>query len=512
MNPSSRLLSSAVLASLVASAPFAALGADEQAATIAALLKRIEELEHKVANLEHPASTASSPAPSATTSSKTDAAVQDLQQQVKVLKRQNELATDAAAEKAQTAPVVSIGAQGFQVRSADTNFAFKLRGLVQADTRWLINNGGGTPAETFLLRRARLISEGTFFRDFDYQLVTEFGGGNATAQSPTILDANVSYRVSPALSLKAGKFKSPVGLEVLQSDRDRSFIESALPSQLIPNRDIGFQASGDFFDGRLSYAAGVFNGSSDATSANNTDIEGKKEFAGRVFTNPFASSSNEWAQGLGFGLGGSYGNAETASNLPNGGRGTYVSDSQQAWFTYKSGIAGDTTGVVTDGPHWRLSPQGYYYFRSFGVLGEYAVSDQRYRAGNGTAANPFKFAYLDNTAWQVAVSYVLTGEASSYKSVTPRHNLNPAEGNWGAFEVVARYSELDIDSAAFGTFADPTKSPHAAHAVTVGLNWYPNRIFRASVNYTLTDYDGGNGATGDKRSENLILTRFQVAF
>ena len=507
MNTTSRLTATTVLASLLASS---ALGADDQSVTIATLLKRIEELEHKVAGLEHP-STAPvvTAAPSAVAQ---DPAVKDLQQQVKVLKRENELTAEAAAEKAKSTPVVTLGGQGFQVRSADTNFVFRLRGLVQADSRWLIQNGGASPSETFLLRRARLISEGTFYRDFDFQIVSEFGGGNATAQSPAILDANLSYRIAPSFAVKAGKFKSPVGLEVLQADRDRSFIESGFPTQLIPNRDLGVQVSGDLFDGRLSYAAAVLNGTADGSNANNTDIEGKKEAAGRLFSHPFATSDREWLQNLGFGLGVSYGNAETASNLPNGGKGTYITDSQQAWFTYKSTVAGDTTGVVTDGPHWRLSPQGYYYFGSFGLLGEYVVSDQRYRAGNGTAAIPFKFSTLDNTAWQVAVSYVLTGESPSYKSVTPRHNLNLAEGTWGAFEVVARYSELDIDRGAFSGYADPTKSARDAHAITLGLNWFPNRTFRASVNYTLTEYDGGNGATRNKHSENLILTRFQVAF
>ena len=500
MSSTPRLTTAALVASILAVSP---LLADDSAATIATLLKRIEDLEKKVSVLEHPQPAASDA---------TSPAIHDLQQQVKVLSRKNELDNEVATEKARTAPVVTMNGQGFQIRSADTNFIVKIRGLLQADSRWFIQNGGGTPSETFLLRRARLMSEGTFFRDFDYQLVTEFGGGSSTAQSPSILDANVSYRVAPWLSVKGGKFKSPVGLEVLQQDRDRSFVESAFPTQLIPNRDLGVQVSGDLFDGRLSYAAAVLNGTADNSNANNTDVEGKKEAAGRLFAQPFVGSSHDWIRGLGFGVGGSYGTEETAANLPNGGKGTYVTDSQQTWFTYKSGIAGDTTGAVTDGTHWRVTPQGYYYYGPFGLLGEYVISDQRYRAGNGTAAVPFKFATLNNTAWQVAVSYVLTGEDASYKGVSPRHNLSLTDHTWGALELVARYSELDIDRAAFNGFADPTKSARDAHEIVVGLNWYPNRIFRASVNYTLTDYDGGNGATGNKHSENVILTRFQVAF
>lgn len=482
--------------------------ADDQAELIKQLLQRIDSLEKKVQDLEHK--------PSTTTAVPQAGRIDELEQKIKVIGRQNELSAEAAADKAKTTPVVSLGEQGFQVRSADSNFALKIKGIVQADSRWFVNNAG-TPGtslanESFILRRARLIAEGTFFKDFDYQFVSEFGGGSSTAlPQPAILDANVAYRYSPGLQLKAGKFKSPVGLELLQSDPVTSFIERSLVNNLVPNRDLGVQLSGDLFEGRLSYAAGVFNGAADNTSVNNTDIEGKKEFAGRLFAQPFANGNNDWLKGIGFGVGGSFGDEETVNNLPNSGKGTFVTDGQQPWFTYKTGLAGDTTGVVADGQHWRISPQGFYYAGPFGLLGEYVISDQRVRAGLGNAAVPFQFRSLDNTAWQVAASYVLTGETPSYKGITPRHNFSIADGNWGALEVVARYAELDIDRSAFPVYAASASSARDAHAYSAGLNWYPNRIFRASVNYTLTDFDGGNGS-GNRRSENAILTRLQVSF
>ena len=85
--------------------------------------------------------------------------------------------------------------------------------------------------------------------------------------------------------------------------------------------------------------------------------------------------------------------------------------------------------MVADGEHWRLSPQGYYFYGPFGFLGEYVISDQRVsRAGAG----PFASRRLANTAWQIAVCWVLTGEDAAYAGgVMPRRPFNPAQGRLG---------------------------------------------------------------------------------
>ena len=78
----------------------------------------------------------------------------------------------------------------------------------------------------------------------------------------------------------------------------------------------------------------------------------------------------------------------------------------------------------------------------------------RTRACNGVVTE----ANLDNESWQAAVSYVLTGENASYRSVSPAQSFDLTKGTWGAFEVAARYSELNVDKDAFPIFADPDES------------------------------------------------------
>ena len=103
-------------------------------------------------------------------------------------------------------------------------------------------------------------------------------------------------------------------------------------------------------------------------------------------------------------------------------------------------------------------------------------------------------ADLRNTAWQIGGGWVLTGEKASFNGVVPRQPFNPRRGHWGAFEVVARYSQLDVNSAAFEHFSDSATSASSAREWSLGLNWYFNNNVRLLTSYAHTDFDGGGGA------------------
>jgi phosphate-selective porin OprO/OprP len=485
-----------------------------EAAEIAALKQEIQTLDQKVSDLENQRQAQQPVADSADKQQ-----IQDLDQKVRILSRERELDQDAAATAAKSAPKITLGATGLGFSSADSNFVATIHGLIQVDSRTFSQDNHVQGNDSFLLRRARPIITGTVFHDFDFNFTPEFGnatpGATSAASTPSIYDAYINYRYSPWLQLEAGRFKPPVGLEYLQTDTATSFNERSLVSDLIPGRDLGFELHGDIAGGVVSYAAGIFNGVGD-NQRNTTDIgfQNDREFDGRLFVQPFKATGIAALQNFGVGAGGSWGSSSITNTLglPNttGGGSTsygFSTDGQQQFFAYSA-----TT--VAAHTHWRFSPQGYYYYGPFGLLGEYVISDQGVE--NSTT---LKTANLRNTAWEISGGWVLTGEDAAYNGVTPRHNFDPRNGGWGAWQVVARYAELNVDSAAFPTFASATTSASAAQAWSLGLNWYLNRNIRVNASYSHTTFTGGGAASAttapasvSSHPESVFFTRVQLAF
>ena len=477
-----------------------------------ALLQRIQELEQKVKAIELEKKVESSePTPKATASVPPvePNVIRELDQKIRVLERNQELTAEAVEARAKETPRLTVGSGGFALSSADTNFVLKLRGLVQIDTRTFIDdNSASIGNDGFVVRRARPIIEGTVYRDFDFLLTPDLSGSAAT-----LVDAWVNYRYRPELQFRIGKMKGPVGLENLQADSVGSFNERSMVSALVPVRNIGFQLGGDIGGGVASYALGVYNGAGDARNPANNDFNDAKEYAGRLFLQPFKKSSLAGLQGLGFGVGGSY--ADVTSNvngLPNTTGGTlpgFVTSGLQQFFAYNPAAG----AVTADGVHWRLSPQGYYYYGPFGLLGEYVVSDQGVLNTTSQAR-----ANLAQTAWQVSAQWVLTGESASFTGITPQRAFDPRNGKWGAWQLVARYAQLDIDDDTFGSFANPLTSARSAQGWSVGLNWWLNRNIRVLTSYSRTTFDGGGGAGATapaavtQQPEEAFLTRVQLSF
>jgi phosphate-selective porin OprO/OprP len=400
------------------------------------------------------------------------------------------LPSAARAEESPAKPVgapvkVSAGSEGFSLESADGDYRLRVGGYVQGDGRFFASDADKLGVDTFVLRRARPQLQGTLAKRFDFYFMSDFGGGLAVVQ-----DAYVDARFSPLLRLRVGKFKPPVGLERLQSGHNMLFIERAAPTLLVPNRDIGIQLAGDAGAGVFTYAVSLQNGTIDGGSSDGDTNDGK-ELAARVFVQPFKKQKGTLS-GLGVGVSGTVGKQE-GSALP-----TYRSTGQLAIFSYLSGVA-------FDGTRRRLSPQGYYYVGPFGLLAEYVVSSTRLSKGGVSGG-------LSNEAWQVAASYVLTGEKSAFTPLKPAKPFDPSKGQWGAFEVAARVHQLKVDPDTFDLgFADIGKSVRRGSAWTVGLNWYLNDNLKYVVNYGQTAFEGG-AASGDRQTEKTLLVRAQVRF
>jgi phosphate-selective porin OprO and OprP len=95
-------------------------------------------------------------------------------------------------------------------------------------------------------------------------------------------------------------------------------------------------------------------------------------------------------------------------------------------------------------------------------------------------------------------SWMLTGESRSYSSGNVRDPT--PRGRWGAFELLLRYSEIDLD--------DGPIQGGREHDWTLGANWYLSRHFKFQANYIKAYSDKGNLAI----DPTIFELRAQIGF
>jgi phosphate-selective porin OprO and OprP len=460
------------------------------------LEQRVQALQAEIARLKAaPATDERPPAAPSDAVARLAEELQALDQRVRVFQRNLELEREQATKRAATQPRVTAGREGFSLQSSDNAFRIRFRGYVHSDGRFYAGDSGLTTPSTFVLRRVRPIIEATMFRNFDFRIMPDFGGGTTVVQ-----DAYIDARIRPYLRIRAGKFKSPFGLERLASALDLTFVERGMPTLLAPNRDLGVMVHGDVLETRLAYQAALTNGVIDGGSADVDDRTGK-DLVGRIFVEPFKAQKTGLFKGLGVGVAGSLGEEKGSRTVP--GLATFRTAGQQAFFRYR----GDATAagtVFADGDRARGSLQGYWYRGAVGLLVERSATRQDLRLGNVRQT-------ITNTASLVSGSFFLTGENASFTSMQPLRDLDAARGRWGAIELTGRLTQFVADRDAFPLLADPAASARQATEWALGTNWYLNRAVKVSVGFHETRFDGG-AAGGDRRTERDVLTRMQLAF
>ncbi|MDE1146281.1 MAG: porin [Azospirillaceae bacterium] len=178
------------------------------------------------------------------------------------------------------------------------------------------------------------------------------------------------------------------------------------------------------------------------------------------------------------------------------------------------------TGVTT----W--NPELGFRYKNFLVQGEYVGIDidRQHQASaglSGSSLTPnlsFSGAYID-------ASWVITGETRGYQAarggfggIKPAHPFNLETGDWGAFELVGRVSEIDLNSHVQRfTAAAVTGGVEGGiqDVVGLGLNWYPNEHLKFMADYQIVNVDKLSGSTLQNQTGlryQAVGFRAQVAY
>ncbi len=463
-----------------------------------------------------PVDAAASPAPQVVSPTvPTDdlaARLDEIDQLARIAARKHEILEEQAEKRAKEAPKLSIDDKGFAITLPDKSFALRIRGLVQGDGRFFLDNDALAANDTFLVRKFRPSLEGTLFSIVDFRLLPEFAG---TVQ---VLDGYVDLHPWNWLRLRVGKYKAPIGLERLQGDPDRAFLEQTLVQNLSSQRDVGLQLWGDVAGGIVHYVIGAFNGAPDGTGAD-TDLNHAKDFQGRLFFHPLRTEALGNYGNLGIGV--SAGTGHRKGRLPTStaaaatGLSPFRTAGQNTFFSYLA-PATDTTGATTTFTNQRstrVNPQLYYYQRWFGLLAEYLWLKQGVQKGNTTTV-------LTHQAAAATLSVTLGG-TEGYDGATPDHVFDTKKGHWGALQIAARWNWLKADNDTFPVYANPVASARSAQGFGGAVTWVPRRSLHYTVSFEQTRFKGGGGTAAtatapanvtDRLTENVVIGRAQLNF
>lgn len=353
---------------------------------------------------------------------------------------------------------------GFKMQSEDKNFSLQVNGRVQGDFRYFDDNN---QKDTFDIRRAYLGASGTLFKYFDYKVEMDFAGSNGT--SSNIKDLYINYKYFPNAQIKIGQFYYPYGNELLGSDRFYIFTEAAsISTATAPQRDRGIAVHGNPFNGLLHYQVGIYNGSGENKAEGNDDFD----YAARVVLNPTAGKEGPFQAWIGA----SFGFGQQAGLSAGDIKIQTESKSGNQYFS------NNATNRGFD--RLRLGAETTLLYGPAMLKGEFLRTEYDFE----------KKADMDGG--YVTLSYMLTGEQKNINNgLIQRQKVkkpfDPDKGQWGAWEVAARYSWFEVDDKFFATgglYPGSTAVSSASYANegdawSAAINWYLNPMTRVMFSY-----------------------------
>ncbi len=382
-------------------------------------------------------------------------------------------------------------------------------------------------------RRARIGVIGKFFGDWNYALIYDFGsssdgfGGTGSVGGASVgflpggatsgfENAYLSYTgfkpFGGKLAIEGGYMDTPYTLDEATSSNDILFMErasSGIIAQNIAAGDFRSTLGARWYTDRFwigAYATGPTSGA--IHSASSVNPNGASEQLGTFVRVAGQVISGE---NYSFHLGA---DAEFLTDPAH----NQVTGAQTLALSDRPELRIDPTSIVSTGALAGVSGAQVYSAEAAGTYGSLYLQGEYFWFNVDRGAIPG----LSNVKFDggyAQVGYVLTGESrkynpatASYGGVVPAHPFSVTEGGWGAWELGARVSTIDLNDqlATANGVAGGRQTVY-----TVGLNWYINRNVRCMFNYLHGDIDKQVSATnfGDAgASFDAFAMRTQVAF
>ncbi|ESQ87614.1 hypothetical protein ABAC460_18235 [Asticcacaulis sp. AC460] len=329
-------------------------------------------------------------------------------------------------------------------------------------------------------RRARIGMVGKLFTDFDYNITLDFGGSGAEDVG-RFHEAWLQYSGFKSAKLRIGEFAPNVGLGDAGSTMTSPFMERASVSDIQRSLAAGDTRMGvaafNAHDRWLWYVSLTGNTLStlntQAASFTGASSDEQLGFTARVAGTPFKGDG--WLVHAGI-------NHSAIINPADAGAAAATRYPVQ--FRDRPELRLDSTRLVDTGAVNAQSAaitgvELAYQNGPVFVQGEsFSLNMERFNPASGVTDPNF-------AGWYVEGGWVLTGESRKYNTVTaafdgvtPKANFDPKKGQWGAFELVARYSTLNLDYHADAALTADRIRGGKQDITSLGLGWTLNPAMR----------------------------------
>ena len=383
---------------------------------------------------------------------------------------------------------VALGGGRPSFTTNDGRFSARIRGVMQLDMAKYIQDDDLPPQVTARdlnsganFRRARFGVDGVLFGDFSYGILLDLGSGGGAEDTGRIQDFWLQYDGLGATKLRIGAFAPNVGLADAASTNGMMLAERPAAADL--SRGL---AGGDFRVGvglttggdrwlLAATATGplVSNLNAGATSFNAPTFDEQQGLALRLAGTPLKGVG--WLVHTGV-------NASVVTQPADLGASATTRYAVQLRERPELRVDGtrlvDTGAMDADG----VGAYGFelaFQKKSLMFQGEYFdFRVDRRKPAPGVSDPRFNGWYLEG-------GWVLTGEARKYNTQTAAfdapsidHPFDVRTGGWGAWELAARYSVLDLDHHADSAIAADRVRGGEQEVWSVGVNWYLNPAIR----------------------------------
>lgn len=388
------------------------------------------------------------------------------------------------------APVVAIDPtartvtfdRGLRIQRNDLQYRIKLGGRVMYDVAW-IHGGKGVSAQFKTgffneLRRGWTELTGTYGSRILYRVQVDMEGdsGRGEGRNRYFRQTFVAYTTPGSLrGVWVGMFKEPFSIGDGTGSLVTTFMERALPQAFVPSYNLGIMLKNETKDEDVTWRVGAFRYTGKHAGRDRLNL------SGRVTAIPFAADEDRVLLHVGLSYSHQF---RDDFNLRYRSRPeTHVGDR----FVDTGGFAVDGVDLLALELAGKRGPLSFQ--------SEFVGSRSRLAGDRGTAT--FTGAYMQ-------VSYFLTGEQRPYVRtratfgrVRLRTQFSWKHRTWGAWEVAARFSYLDLD--------DGNIQGGNLNDATLGLNWYVSPRIRLMANFVRAHRK--NSVTS-----NLFQMRFQIDY